>query len=142
MYLNLFFCSSNTFLSLKDVIQAIKETAFVTSEYPVILSFENHCSKYQQYKMSKYCEDLFGDLLLKQALESHPLEPGRPLPSPNDLKRKILIKNKRLKPEVEKRPELWAFHPHSHSSFIKCRQCDGCTSREKSSQQVQNSSRL
>lgn len=28
---------------LKDVIQAIKETAFVTSEYPVILSFENHC---------------------------------------------------------------------------------------------------
>lgn len=30
------------------------------------------------------------------------LEPGRPLPSPNDLKRKILIKNKRLKPEVEK----------------------------------------
>ncbi|XP_010353588.1 1-phosphatidylinositol 4,5-bisphosphate phosphodiesterase beta-4 isoform X7 [Rhinopithecus roxellana] len=92
-----------TDILFKDVIQAIKETAFVTSEYPVILSFENHCSKYQQYKMSKYCEDLFGDLLLKQALESHPLEPGRPLPSPNDLKRKILIKNKRLKPEVEKK---------------------------------------
>lgn len=61
-----------TDILFKDVIQAIKETAFVTSEYPVILSFENHCSKYQQYKMSKYCEDLFGDLLLKQALESHP----------------------------------------------------------------------
>ena len=30
------------------------------------------------------------------------LEPGIPLPSPNQLKRKILIKNKRLKPEVEK----------------------------------------
>ncbi|GFR09230.1 1-phosphatidylinositol 4,5-bisphosphate phosphodiesterase beta-4 [Trichonephila clavata] len=30
-------------------------------------------------------------------------EPGKTLPSPNDLKRKILIKNKRLKPEVEKR---------------------------------------
>ncbi|XP_043399996.1 1-phosphatidylinositol 4,5-bisphosphate phosphodiesterase beta-4 isoform X7 [Chelonia mydas] len=92
-----------TDILFKDVIQAIKETAFVTSEYPVILSFENHCSKYQQYKMSKYCEDYFGDLLLKQPLETHPLEPGRPLPSPNDLKRKILIKNKRLKPEVEKK---------------------------------------
>uniref|UniRef100_A0A7M4F1T6 1-phosphatidylinositol 4,5-bisphosphate phosphodiesterase n=1 Tax=Crocodylus porosus TaxID=8502 RepID=A0A7M4F1T6_CROPO len=92
-----------TDILFKDVIQAIKETAFVTSEYPVILSFENHCSKYQQYKMSKYCEDLFGDLLLKQPLETHPLEPGRHLPSPNDLKRKILIKNKRLKPEVEKK---------------------------------------
>ncbi|XP_053315485.1 1-phosphatidylinositol 4,5-bisphosphate phosphodiesterase beta-4 [Spea bombifrons] len=92
-----------TDILFKDVIVAIKETAFVTSEYPVILSFENHCSKYQQYKMSKYCEEIFGDLLLKQPLETHPLEAGRPLPSPNDLKRKILIKNKRLKPEVEKK---------------------------------------
>ncbi|XP_075452136.1 1-phosphatidylinositol 4,5-bisphosphate phosphodiesterase beta-4 isoform X1 [Ascaphus truei] len=92
-----------TDILFKDVIQAIKETAFVTSEYPVILSFENHCSKYQQYKMSKYCEEMFGDLLLKQPLETHILEPSRPLPSPNDLKRKILIKNKRLKPEVEKK---------------------------------------
>uniref|UniRef100_A0A8C5SKE1 Phosphoinositide phospholipase C n=1 Tax=Laticauda laticaudata TaxID=8630 RepID=A0A8C5SKE1_LATLA len=92
-----------TDILFKDVIQAIKETAFVTSEYPVILSFENHCSKYQQYKMSKYCEDIFGDLLLKQPLETHPLEPGRSLPAPNDLRKKILIKNKRLKPEVEKK---------------------------------------
>lgn len=30
------------------------------------------------------------------------LEPGVSLPPPNMLKRKILIKNKRLKPEVEK----------------------------------------
>jgi len=31
------------------------------------------------------------------------LEAGVPLPSPNQLKRKVLIKNKRLKPDVEKR---------------------------------------
>ncbi|XP_037837449.1 1-phosphatidylinositol 4,5-bisphosphate phosphodiesterase beta-4 isoform X3 [Kryptolebias marmoratus] len=92
-----------TDILFKDVIQAIKETAFVTSEYPVILSFENHCSKLQQYKMAKYCEEIFSDLLLRQPLENYSLEPGRPLPSPNDLKRKILIKNKRLKPEVEQR---------------------------------------
>ncbi|XP_067900445.1 1-phosphatidylinositol 4,5-bisphosphate phosphodiesterase beta-4 [Heterodontus francisci] len=90
-----------TDILFKDVIQAIKETAFVTSDYPVILSFENHCSKPQQYKMAKYCEEIFGELLLKQPQELHVLEAGRPLPSPNDLKRKILIKNKRLKPEVE-----------------------------------------
>uniref|UniRef100_A0A8C9TSS5 1-phosphatidylinositol 4,5-bisphosphate phosphodiesterase n=1 Tax=Scleropages formosus TaxID=113540 RepID=A0A8C9TSS5_SCLFO len=104
-----------TDILFKDVIVAIKETAFVTSEYPVILSFENHCSKPQQYKMAKYCEEIFGDLLLKQPLETFPvcvlspclstcvyvgIEPARPLPSPNELKRKILIKNKRLKPEV------------------------------------------
>ncbi|TRY57926.1 hypothetical protein DNTS_009817 [Danionella cerebrum] len=88
-----------TDILFKDVIQAIKETAFVTSEYPVILSFENHCSKPQQYKMARYCEEIFGELLLKQPLDGFPLEPAQPLPSPNELKRKILIKNKRLKPE-------------------------------------------
>lgn len=36
------------------------------------------------------------------------LEPGAPLPPPCALKRKILIKNKRLKPEVE-RQELELF---------------------------------
>ncbi|XP_033847057.1 1-phosphatidylinositol 4,5-bisphosphate phosphodiesterase beta-4-like [Periophthalmus magnuspinnatus] len=100
-----------TDILFKDVIQAIKETAFVTSDYPVILSFENHCSKPQQYKMAKYCEEIFGDLLLKQPLENYPIEAGRSLPSPNDLKRKILIKNKRLKPEVEQK-QLEAFKKH------------------------------
>ncbi|WAR19423.1 PLCB4-like protein, partial [Mya arenaria] len=92
-----------TDILFKDVIQAIQETAFVTSEYPVILSFENHCSKFQQYKMSRYCEEILGDLLLKSNLPDYPLEPGFPLPCPSTLKKKILIKNKRLKPEVEKR---------------------------------------
>ncbi|KFM65271.1 1-phosphatidylinositol-4,5-bisphosphate phosphodiesterase beta-4, partial [Stegodyphus mimosarum] len=91
-----------TDILFKDVIYAIRDCAFITSDYPIILSFENHCCKKQQYKLAKYCDDIFGDLLLKAPLPGHPLEPGRLLPSPNDLKRKILIKNKRLKPEVEK----------------------------------------
>ncbi|XP_017546431.1 1-phosphatidylinositol 4,5-bisphosphate phosphodiesterase beta-4 isoform X1 [Pygocentrus nattereri] len=95
----------------KDVIQAIKETAFVSSEYPVILSFENHCSRHQQYKLARYCEDIFGDVLLRQPLDYFPMEPGQPLPSPNDLKGKILIKNRRLKPEVEKK-QLEHFRKH------------------------------
>ncbi|XP_067240700.1 1-phosphatidylinositol 4,5-bisphosphate phosphodiesterase beta-4 isoform X2 [Chanodichthys erythropterus] len=100
-----------TDILFKDVIQAIKETAFVTSDYPVILSFENHCSKPQQYKMARYCEEIFGDLLLKHPLEGFPIEAGQQLPSPNDLKRKILIKNKRLKPEVEQK-QLESFKKH------------------------------
>jgi len=50
------------------VIYAIRDCAFVTSEYPLILSFENHCNRHQQYKMAKYCDDIFGDLLLKEPL--------------------------------------------------------------------------
>ncbi|XP_053608554.1 1-phosphatidylinositol 4,5-bisphosphate phosphodiesterase isoform X2 [Plodia interpunctella] len=91
-----------TDILFKDVIYALRDTAFVTSDYPVILSFENHCCKAQQYKLAKYCDEILGDLLLKEALPEHPLEPGAPLPPPSALKRKILIKNKRLKPEVEK----------------------------------------
>lgn len=92
-----------TDILFKDVIYAIRDTAFVTSDYPVILSFENHCCKSQQYKLAKYCDEIFGDLLLKEPLPDFPLEPGCPLPPPSALKRKILIKNKRLKPEVEKK---------------------------------------
>ncbi|CAH0561056.1 unnamed protein product [Brassicogethes aeneus] len=91
-----------TDIVFKDVIYAIRDTAFVTSDYPVILSFENHCCKSQQYKLAKYCDEIFGDLLLKEPLEDYPLEPGAPLPPPCLLKRKILIKNKRLKPVMEK----------------------------------------
>ncbi|XP_028037208.1 1-phosphatidylinositol 4,5-bisphosphate phosphodiesterase isoform X3 [Bombyx mandarina] len=91
-----------TDILFKDVIYALRDTAFVTSDYPVILSFENHCCKAQQYKLAKYCDEILGDLLLKEPLPDHPLDPGVPLPPPSALKRKIMIKNKRLKPEVEK----------------------------------------
>ena len=91
-----------TDILFKDVIYAIRDCAFVTSEYPLILSFENHCSRPQQYKMAKYCEDSFGDLLLKETLPDFSLNPGVPLPPPSRLKNKILIKNKRLRPDVEK----------------------------------------
>ncbi|XP_068219882.1 1-phosphatidylinositol 4,5-bisphosphate phosphodiesterase isoform X2 [Palaemon carinicauda] len=91
-----------TDILFKEAIMAIRDCAFVTSEYPIILSFENHCCKKQQYKLAKYCDDYFGDLLMKEPLPDYPLVPGSALPPPSLLKRKILIKNKRLKPEVEK----------------------------------------
>uniref|UniRef100_A0A914X0B6 Phosphoinositide phospholipase C n=1 Tax=Plectus sambesii TaxID=2011161 RepID=A0A914X0B6_9BILA len=79
----------------KDVIEAIAESAFKTSPYPVILSFENHCSSKQQAKMAQYCRDIFGDMLLTEPLPTYPLEPGIPLPSPVALQKKIIIKNKK-----------------------------------------------
>ncbi|KAL3080373.1 hypothetical protein niasHT_032578 [Heterodera trifolii] len=87
----------------KEVLYQIKETAFTRTDFPVILSFENHCSKSNQLKMAKYCLEIFGDMLLSKPFDEYPLEPGVPLPSPNRLRRKILIKNKRLKKEEERR---------------------------------------
>uniref|UniRef100_A0A7E4W1T5 Phosphoinositide phospholipase C n=1 Tax=Panagrellus redivivus TaxID=6233 RepID=A0A7E4W1T5_PANRE len=91
-----------TDVSFKEVLIQIRDTAFLRSDFPVILSFENHCSKSNQLKMAKYCCEVFGDMLLSKPLDDFPLEPGVPLPSPNRLKRKILIKNKRLKADVER----------------------------------------
>jgi hypothetical protein len=57
----------------QDVIEAIAESAFKTSEFPVVLSFENHCNPKQQAKIAQYCREYFGEMMLDQALESHPV---------------------------------------------------------------------
>uniref|UniRef100_A0A672RR58 1-phosphatidylinositol 4,5-bisphosphate phosphodiesterase n=1 Tax=Sinocyclocheilus grahami TaxID=75366 RepID=A0A672RR58_SINGR len=83
-------------ICFKEVIEAIAESAFKTSPFPVILSFENHVdSPKQQAKMAEYCRSIFGDALLTDPLEKYTLEAGVPLPSPVDLMGKILIKNKK-----------------------------------------------
>uniref|UniRef100_A0AAQ6IGX5 Phosphoinositide phospholipase C n=1 Tax=Anabas testudineus TaxID=64144 RepID=A0AAQ6IGX5_ANATE len=62
-----------TEILFKDVIEAIAESAFKTSQYPVILSFENHIdSVKQQEKMANYCKTIFGDALLTEPLEKYP----------------------------------------------------------------------
>uniref|UniRef100_A0A3Q0ST27 Phosphoinositide phospholipase C n=1 Tax=Amphilophus citrinellus TaxID=61819 RepID=A0A3Q0ST27_AMPCI len=77
----------------KDVIKVIKEYAFKTSEYPVILSLENHCSVDQQKLMAHYLISILGDALVKKPLgDTMPTN----FPSPKALKGKILIKGKRL----------------------------------------------
>ncbi|TDH01571.1 hypothetical protein EPR50_G00181590 [Perca flavescens] len=83
-------------IPFKEVIEAIAECAFKTSPFPVILSFENHVdSLKQQAKMAEYCQSIFGEALLIDPLEKYPLEAGVPLPSPQELMGKILIKNKK-----------------------------------------------
>uniref|UniRef100_A0A4W6F7S3 1-phosphatidylinositol 4,5-bisphosphate phosphodiesterase gamma n=1 Tax=Lates calcarifer TaxID=8187 RepID=A0A4W6F7S3_LATCA len=75
-----------------DVLATIKEHAFVTSEYPIILSIEDHCSIVQQRNMATHFKKVFGEMLLTKAVDIA----ADGLPSPNQLKRKILIKHKKL----------------------------------------------
>uniref|UniRef100_A0A669DXP2 Phosphoinositide phospholipase C n=1 Tax=Oreochromis niloticus TaxID=8128 RepID=A0A669DXP2_ORENI len=77
----------------KDVIKAISEHAFKTSQYPVILSLENHCSVEQQEVMARHMSSILGSALI-----TSPLSDGMPtnFPSPEELKGKFLIKGKRL----------------------------------------------
>uniref|UniRef100_A0A8C2E6S7 Phosphoinositide phospholipase C n=1 Tax=Cyprinus carpio TaxID=7962 RepID=A0A8C2E6S7_CYPCA len=76
----------------KDVITTIANYAFKASEYPLIVSIENHCSIEQQEVMARYFRDILGDMLLTNTVDGVSSE----LPSPEALKRKILLKGKKI----------------------------------------------
>ncbi|XP_053930858.1 1-phosphatidylinositol 4,5-bisphosphate phosphodiesterase eta-1 isoform X2 [Cuculus canorus] len=77
----------------RDVAETVNKYAFVKNEFPVILSIENHCSIQQQKKIAQYLKDIFGD---KLDLSSVTTGDSRQLPSPQELKGKILVKGKKL----------------------------------------------
>uniref|UniRef100_A0A8C2L829 Phosphoinositide phospholipase C n=1 Tax=Cyprinus carpio TaxID=7962 RepID=A0A8C2L829_CYPCA len=77
----------------KDVVTVLGNYAFKASQYPVILSIENHCSVEQQKVMAQHLTQILGDKLLKTPLHGKfPIG----LPSPEDLKGKILLKGKKI----------------------------------------------
>ncbi|XP_039609638.1 1-phosphatidylinositol 4,5-bisphosphate phosphodiesterase delta-1a isoform X2 [Polypterus senegalus] len=77
----------------KDVITTVKEYAFKSSPYPVILSLENHCTLEQQKVMARHLREILGDMLQTTPVSS---KDSANLPSPEMLKGKILIKGKKL----------------------------------------------
>uniref|UniRef100_A0AAQ6ABH0 Phosphoinositide phospholipase C n=1 Tax=Amphiprion ocellaris TaxID=80972 RepID=A0AAQ6ABH0_AMPOC len=77
-----------TKIKFEDVVKAINEHAFVTSEFPLILSIEEHCPLEQQRQMARIFRDVFGDKLLTEPVE----QMAEQLPSPTQLKGKIILK--------------------------------------------------
>ncbi|KAK6178523.1 hypothetical protein SNE40_013298 [Patella caerulea] len=75
-----------------DVLKTIKDHAWVASDYPLILSIENHCSLGQQRNMATAFKEIFGDTLLMEPVDKE----ATCLPSPSQLKFKIIIKHKKL----------------------------------------------
>ena len=87
-------------LKFKDVIEeGIKPFAFTASNYPLILSIENHCSKVQQDRLAKHLINILGHLLYKENVDTS----LQNLPSPEFFKNKILIKAKKQKEKKKER---------------------------------------
>lgn len=63
----------------------------------MILSIEDNCTLPQQRKMASAMQDVFGDMLLVQPIDKN----EACLPSPNALRRKILLKHKKLPDGVD-----------------------------------------
>lgn len=82
-------------VSFRETIECIRKYAFPSSgkggisPYPVILSLEMHCSKSYQEQIAAILVEVLGDVL-----PSHAPDPNQPLPSPEALREKVLIKSK------------------------------------------------
>lgn len=72
-------------------MRCIVDFGFIKNPYPIILSIENHCNKNQQKLMANIIKDTCGDLLYYLPENHQELDF---FPSPEDLRRKILIKTK------------------------------------------------
>ncbi|TNN85881.1 1-phosphatidylinositol 4,5-bisphosphate phosphodiesterase delta-3-A [Liparis tanakae] len=81
----------------KEVIETIAQYAFKASPYPLILSLENHCSVEQQVVMANDLRTILGSRLLTKPLSA---QPPKDLPSPEELKGRILVKGKKLIPHL------------------------------------------
>ncbi|TIB10031.1 hypothetical protein E3P89_02966 [Wallemia ichthyophaga] len=79
-------------IPLIDILTTINTFAFISSNLPLILSVENHCDLAQQDRMAGLFVDILGDLLITQRLQ-HDRDI---LPSPHQLRYKILFKTKNL----------------------------------------------
>ncbi|XP_060916567.1 inactive phospholipase C-like protein 2 [Labrus mixtus] len=90
-------CTGHTLsppLVLRCVLEAIGKFAFVASDYPLIVCIENHCSLQQQRVMWQHFMRIFGEKLYID-----PPDKGAPyLPSPHDLRHRIILKGKKLGP--------------------------------------------
>lgn len=87
-------------MCIADVLEGIASCAFESNDAPVILSFENHCDMDQQRVMAEIIRHVFvGGIDQEIGLlqfPSYDLEKKlKHLPSPLEMRRKIIIKGKR-----------------------------------------------
>lgn len=80
-------------VSLREVCETIKKYCFVSSPYPIIISAEVHCSLSQQELIADIMIEVFGDTLVRMPLSETKMKLEQ-LPSPEELKGKIMFKTK------------------------------------------------
>ncbi|PHH73628.1 hypothetical protein CDD80_3672 [Ophiocordyceps camponoti-rufipedis] len=98
----------------RDVCQAIRDSAFAVTDLPLIVSLEVHCSPGQQAVMVELMQDAWRGLLV-----TTPSKTPDSLPSPDSLRRKILVKVK--------------YVPHQHPQPIDSDSGDDTTPRARPS---------
>ncbi|XP_073297641.1 phosphoinositide phospholipase C 2-like [Primulina huaijiensis] len=76
-------------VQLIKCLRSIKEHAFTASEYPVIITLEDHLTTDLQAKVAEMITQTFGDMLFSPGPESL-----REFPSPESLKKRVILSTK------------------------------------------------
>ncbi|KAL2555666.1 Phosphoinositide phospholipase C 2 [Forsythia ovata] len=83
-------------VELVRCLRSIKEHAFFASEYPVVITLEDHLTPDLQAKVAEMITQTFGDMLFSPGSECL-----KEFPSPESLKKKIIISTKPPKEYLE-----------------------------------------
>ncbi|ESW13761.1 hypothetical protein PHAVU_008G224100 [Phaseolus vulgaris] len=86
-------------VSLIQCLKSIKEYAFVKSEYPLIITLEDHLTPFLQAKVAEMVAQVFGDLLYYPETDLL-----TEFPTPESVKGRILISTKPPKEYLESKP--------------------------------------
>lgn len=84
-------------IPFNHVINAISECAFHNSQYPVILSIENHCSEDQQRQMANILKEVLGKKIYTENFGKETFQ----FPSPDSLRNQFLIRSRKLPTESQ-----------------------------------------
>ncbi|KAK8136048.1 1-phosphatidylinositol 4 5-bisphosphate phosphodiesterase 1 [Apiospora sp. TS-2023a] len=84
-------------ISFREVINIVNKYAFVASPFPLLVSLEVHCNNAQQVLMADIMKEIFGTRLVTAPLDAS----SDKLPSPSELKHRVLIKVKAAAPSVD-----------------------------------------
>lgn len=103
-------------VSFRKVCQAVRDAAFVTSDLPIIVSLEVHCSHEQQEIMVNIIKQIWGPYLAMLPVHAYDKPDELALPSPMELRKRILIKVKYTPPE---KAAAKAKREHDHSLVQK-----------------------
>lgn len=92
----------HSLVTLLSALELINKYAFLNSQYPFLLYLCQRCSPSQQHTLALHLKKVFGAKLYRP--ECLPFTPGgrtSTLPSPEQLKGKVLLVGKKLPPEEE-----------------------------------------
>ncbi|KAG7467548.1 hypothetical protein MATL_G00154920 [Megalops atlanticus] len=87
-------------ITLHSALKAVSKHAFLTSPFPLLVCLHQRCSLGQQHAIARHLHDVLGAYLYAPQTPSVGQGPAQ-LPSPEELKGRVILAGRRLPPGVE-----------------------------------------